>query len=140
MAEGDRLCWGRVAVFPCSCGSIFPLLPALGWQLLGCPGPRCALQGEEEIWATTPSALEALAAFFGSSPLHPHGAPLVRSGVDSGPRLRECPLPWMTVAPSALPCSKEVNSLGVQGGIRTRRCWAELLYNWDRSQGLLSLC
>lgn len=59
---------------------------------------------------------------------------------DVGPRPRGCPLSWMMVAPSALPCSKEVNCLGVHGGIRTKSCWAELLYNWDRSQGLLSLC
>lgn len=115
----------------------FQTLGGSSWaaQDLGVP-----YREEEEIWATTPSAVEALAAFFSSSPLRPHGVPLVRGGVDSGPRLHECPLPWMTVARSALPCSKEVNSLGVQGGIRTRRCWAELLYNWDGSQGSLFSC
>lgn len=46
----------------------------------------------------------------------------------------------MIVASSALTFSTEVNCLGVHGGICTKSCWAELLYNWDRSQGLLSLC
>lgn len=31
---------GCVAVFPCGCRSIFPLLSALGWKLVGCPGPK----------------------------------------------------------------------------------------------------
>ena len=38
------------------------------------------------------------------------------------------------------PCSKELDWSGVHGEICTESCWAELLYDWDRSQGLLSLC
>lgn len=95
MVGGDCLSWGHVAVVPCGCPSIFLLLPALGWKLVCCPGPKCALKGR------------------GRDP----GNRIFRCG--SG----VCPLSWMRAAPSALRRCKEGTCLGVHGGICTESCW-----------------
>lgn len=61
MVGGDRLSWGHIAVVPCGCPSIFLLLPALGWKLVRCPGPKCALKGRgRDPEATASSAVEAV--------------------------------------------------------------------------------
>lgn len=56
------------------------------------------------------------------------------------PRPCGCLLSWMIVAHSALPCTREMNCLGVHGGICSKSYLVELLYDSVRSQGTLFLC
>lgn len=124
--------WRSISLWFQTCLSSQPLSGSL-WFVQGLS--EC--EREEKVWVPVSAAVEAAAAFCSSSPVY---VVCLWCKAGCSAQARGCPSSGMIVVPSTLPFSKEVNCLGVHGGIQNRRCLAELSCGWDRSQGLLSLC